>query len=144
MMDFGCHRLEIMINLLGEPSQIVGATSNVVFPRAVEDTASALLVFPSGCQGSVIVTHAAREPRDTLDIYGSEGSLHVDALNEGILRIVTKNGGRSERLPPHSNLHQPLIEDFAQAVIEGRLPLVDGQAGRAVSLALAAIYNPLS
>lgn len=141
MMDFGCHRIEIVINLLGEPTRVVGATTNAAFVREVEDTATALLVFPSGCQALVIVTHAAMESRDTLDIYGSEGSLHLDVLNEGRLRIVTRDGERTECYPPHRNLHQPLIDDFAGAIIEKRQPQVDGHDGRLVSLALAEIYG---
>lgn len=143
MMDFGCHRLEILINLFGPPSYVTGVTSNAAIQREVEDTATALLLFPSGCQALVIVTHATTQSRDTLDVYASDGSLHVDVLNEGVLRIVTRSGESTERHPPHRNLHQPLIEDFAAAVIEGRQPRVDGLAGRAVSAALTEIYRPL-
>ena len=141
MMDFGCHRLEILMNVLGEPSGISGATTKAAFTREVEDTATALLTFPSGCQGVVVVTHAAFAQRDTLEIYGSEGSLHVGVLNEGTLQIVTRDGERTEELPPHKNLHQPLVDDFARAILEGRSPGVDGHAGRNVSIALAQIYN---
>jgi predicted dehydrogenase len=141
MMDFGCHRLEILINLFGPPTSVTGATTSAALVRKVEDTATATLVFPSGCQAWVAVTHATLESRDTFDIYGSDGSMHVDVLNEGVLRIVTRDGERIERHPPHRNLHQPLIEDFVQAVIEHRRPLVDGEIGRQVSLALTDIYR---
>lgn len=144
MMDFGCHRIEIFLDLLGplsEPAGVKAVTTQALFSRAVEDTAVAVFSFASGAAGVLTVTHAAREALDTLDLYGSEGSVHIPVLNQGVLQIRTAGGERTEACPPHSNLHQPLVEDFIAAVKEGRAPRVDGEAGRAVSIALAQIYG---
>jgi predicted dehydrogenase len=65
----------------------------------------------------------------------------VDVLNLGLLRVVTPEGVRDERHPPHANLHQPLIEDFVAAVRAGRAPAVTGEIGREVNRVLAAIYD---
>jgi predicted dehydrogenase len=140
MFDFGCHRVEVLINLLGDVKAVRGLTSNVLFERGVEDTAGALLQFGRGTTGSITVTHAAREPQDTLELFGSEGSIRVEVVNEGRLRIRTKDGERFESHPPHANLHQPLVEDFARAVVEGGRPRVDGHAGQKVSEVLELIY----
>ena len=140
MFDFGCHRIEVLLGLFGVAEGVRGLAGNVLFPREVEDTACALIRFERGTQAVLSVTHAAREPQDTLEIFGSEGSIHVDVLNEGRLRIKTKGGERVEVHPPHANLHQPLIEDFARAVAEGRRPRVDGRVGQAVSEVLELIY----
>jgi predicted dehydrogenase len=91
--------------------------------------------------GLVSVSHAALDSRDTLELYGTEGSARTQALNEGTLRVVTRAGEREERLPPHANLHQPLVEDFIAALREGRDPTVTGEIGREVSRVLAAIYQ---
>jgi len=141
MMDFGCHRLEVLLDLLGPIEETRGFLSNVRFrEREVEDTAVAHLRFRSGAQAVLTVTHAASERRDTLDVFGTDGSAHVAVLNEGGLRIVTADGTREERHPPHANLHQPLVEDFVAAVRDGRDPAVTGEIGLEVSRALAAIY----
>jgi predicted dehydrogenase len=141
MFDFGCHRIEVLLNLLGPVREVKGLAGNVLSARDVEDTATALFEFESGAQGVLAVTHAARAPQDTLDIFGSEGSIHVAALNEGRIRIVTAAGEREEAWPPHPNLHQPLIDDFARAVLDGREPRVGGQTGRAVAEVEEAIYR---
>jgi predicted dehydrogenase len=141
MMDFGCHRLEVLRDLLGPIEEAHGFLSNVRFrQREVEDTAVAHLRFGSGAQAVLTVTHAASERRDTLDIVGTGGSAHVAVLNEGGLRIVTADGGREERHLPPANLHQPLVADFVAAVRERRDPAVTGEIGLEVSRALAAIY----
>jgi predicted dehydrogenase len=140
MFDFGCHRVEVLLNLFGDVARVKGLASNVLFAREVEDTACALLQFERGPQAVLSVTHAAREAQDTLEVFGSEGSVRVDVLNEGRLRIRSGAGERAETHPPHPNLHQPLIEDFARAVVGARAPRVDGRTGQRVSEILELIY----
>jgi predicted dehydrogenase len=141
MMDFGSHRLEIFLNLFGKAEEVHGYADRLLFERAVEDTSGAWLRFESGVRAVLTVTHAAITPRDTLEIFGSEGSLHVGVLNEGDLRIVTPEGERQEAHPPHANLHQPLVEDFLAAIREGREPAVNGAVGREVQRLLEAVYG---
>jgi predicted dehydrogenase len=143
MFDFGCHRIEVLLNLFGPVSKVQGELRNILFEREVEDTCVAVLQFAAGPCGVITVTHAAQEAQDTLDIFGSRGSLHVANLNAGTLRIKTVAGERTEIHPPHANLHQPLIEDFAQAVLTGRAPQTDGAVGREVARIEAEIYQSL-
>ena len=142
MADFGCHRIEVLLHLLGPLAEAHGFPDNVRFrERDVEDTFVARLRFRSGSIAVVSVTHAALERRDTLEIFGTRGSAHVSVLNQGDLRIVTSAGVREERHPPHPNLHQPLVEDFVAAVREGREPAVNGEVGLEVTRVLARLYG---
>jgi predicted dehydrogenase len=141
MFDFGCHRVEVMLNLFGPIARTLGVTCTVLFEREVEDTAIAQFQFESGACGILTVTHAAFESQDTLDIFGSSGSLHIARLNEGVLQIKTAIGERSETLPPHANFHQPLINDFVQAVMERQQPKVTGETGREVARIEEEIYQ---
>jgi predicted dehydrogenase len=140
MMDFGCHRLEILLNLFGPIERTTAVIGRALLDREVEDTCVAIFEFGSGAQASLAVTHAAFESRDTLDIYCSAGSIHTTSLNRGEIRIVTTAGERIESYPPHANLHQPLIEDFTRAVLDGREPEVGGDVGRAVAMIEEEIY----
>lgn len=134
MFDFGCHRIEVLMNVFGPINQVAAVRSNALFRRDVEDTAIALFQFEGGACGALTVTHAAHEAQDTLSIFGSQGSLHVPVLNEGELRILSERGERAESHPPPDNLHAPLIMDFVAAVREDREPRVDGSIGRAVAM----------
>ena len=140
MFDFGCHRIEILLNIFGPIARTIGSTSSVLFDRQVEDTAVALFEFESRMRGVLTVTHAAVEPQDTINIFGSDGSIHIPALNQGIMRIKTAADERTETHPPHSNLHQPLIDDFTQAVLTDSEPQVDGAVGCDVAKIEAEIY----
>ena len=141
MMDFGCHRIEILQNLFGEADGVVGAVSNDVFSRAVEDTAVATIHFKTGATTVVSVTHATPEVVDRIEIIGTQGSISIPALNSPEVLVRTKQGERTESHAPHRNLHQPLIEDFIAAVRDDRSPTVDGHAGKRVSVVLERIYG---
>jgi predicted dehydrogenase len=140
MMDFGCHRLEVLTHLFGTVRRTAALVANVVLDRDVEDTAAVLLQFEDGPCAAVTVTHAAEERQDTLQVFGTRGSVHVDDLNAGALRIRTGDRSRVESHPPAANLHRPLIDDFVEALRRGREPAVTGEIGRAVAAIEDEIY----
>jgi predicted dehydrogenase len=140
MFDFGCHRIEVLTNILGPIMKVKAMTANVSFGREVEDTATALFQFERGTSGVLSVTHAAREAQDTLEIFGSRGSIHVSSLNDGTMRVSGEQGERVETHSPDANLHAPLIRDFVDAVMNDREPAVSGETGRAVAQIEEEIY----
>ena len=141
MMDFGCHRLEILLNLFGKASRVESINANVAYDREVEDTSAALMQFESGTCASLVVTHAAQESQDTLDIFGTAGSIHIASLNSGEIKIVKGYETRIEMHPPSANFHSPLIEDFADAIINDREPRISGKTGRDVAVIEDKIYG---
>jgi predicted dehydrogenase len=141
MFDFGCHRLELLLMLFGPVRRVQGLTANVIFDREVEDTAVALLQFERGPCATLTVTHAAIEPRDTFRVFATRGSIHIPVLNAGEITIIRDGVERSESCPPHPNLHQPLVQDFVDALLGGREPGVSGEVGREVALIEAAVYE---
>lgn len=145
MMDFGCHRIEVLLNLLGPIDGVHSSIGSVLFEREVEDTAVAVFDFASplgnGARGVLNVSHATWQAQDTLTIFGSAGSLHVPVLNQGALHIQTANGARNEVHPPYPNIHQPLIAEFAEAVLAQREPAVGGAIGREVARLEELIYR---
>jgi predicted dehydrogenase len=142
MADFGCHRIEVLLDLLGPVASSRGFPTKARFKeREVEDTCVAHLSFESGAQAMVSVTHAALEQRDSVEVIGTLGSARIPILNEGLLRITTAAGTRDEQHPPHANLHQPLIDDFVAAVREKRDSTVTGVVGLEVQRILDAIYG---
>jgi predicted dehydrogenase len=140
MMDFGCHRLDVLLHLFGPVRRTMSVVGNVVFDRAVEDTAAVLMQFEQGPFGVVAVTHASRERQDTMQIVGARGSLQIDELNGGGLRIHAGDTERVESHPPAANVHRPLIDDFVEAVRTDRDPAVTGDMGRAVAAIEDQIY----
>jgi predicted dehydrogenase len=140
MADFGCHRLEVMLHLLGPVRRVTSIVSTVALRREVEDTAATLLQFERGATGMVVVSHAAADGQDTFDLFGTNGSVRIASLNRGDVVVRAAGRERLESHPPAANVHKPLVDDFVEAVRAGRAPLVDGDAGRAVAAVQDAIY----
>jgi predicted dehydrogenase len=140
MMDFGCHRIEVLINLFGPVRRTAGIVATVAFDREVDDTAAVVMQFAGGACATLAVTHASQQPRDTLDVFGTLGSVHVGSLNAGDVTVCAAGRDRTESHPPAANLHRPLVDDFVEAVLTGRAPLVDGHVGRAVAAIEDVIY----
>jgi len=142
MFDFGCHRIEVLLDIFGDVRDVKATLGNTFFvDREVEDTAMAVFQFERGTCGTLTVTHAAREPQDTFDLYCTNGSIHIPVLNEGTMRVLGPDGERIETHPNARNIHQPLIDDFAAAVLENRDPVVTGEIGRAVAKVEEKIYS---
>jgi predicted dehydrogenase len=141
MFDFGCHRLEVFLNLFGPVAEVRGVAAEVALSRGVEDTAVAILRFERGPVATVRVTHATSESKDTLEVYGRTGSIHVPRLNGPELRIRAHGSETVEQHPPPANLHEPLVEQFVRAVSRSEAPAVDGATGREVNRLLAAILG---
>lgn len=141
MFDFGCHRIEVLLDLFGPIGDVKATLANTYFDREVEDFASAIFQFERGACATLTVTHAAQEPQDTFNLYCTRGSIHIPVLNQGIMRILTTDGAHTESHPNASNIHQPLIDDFTRAVLENRNPLVTAEIGRTVALLEQKIYR---
>jgi predicted dehydrogenase len=141
MFDFGCHRIELLLNLFGDVSDMKATLAKTFFDREVEDVATAIFHFERGACGTLTVAHAAREPQDTFDLFCSHGSIHIPVLNEGTIRVLSADGERTEAHPNATNIHQPLIEDFASAGLENRDPVVTGEIGRHVAFIEERIYR---
>lgn len=141
MMDFGCHRIEVLLDLFGEIEAQASLTTTTIFDRDVEDTAAVVMEFAAGPLATITVTHGSFEPQDTLSIFGTKGSIHIPVLNAGRLEVRKPEGSRVESRPPHENIHLPLIRDFTDAVFSQREPRVNGETGRRVAVIEDKIYG---
>jgi len=123
LYDIASHRIDVLNFLFGQPVRATGQLSNVVHHYAVEDNATLMIEYAGGVRGVVDVRWHSKTDRDECRIRGSDGEIDLTPLNGPDLVYP---GGR-ELLPPHSNLHYPMIENFVDAVF-GKAPLLAGGA----------------
>ncbi|MGA2376010.1 MAG: Gfo/Idh/MocA family oxidoreductase [Candidatus Sulfotelmatobacter sp.] len=119
LFDVASHRIDVLNFLFGQPGHVTAQLSNAVHHYAVEDNATVLIEYPGGVRGIVDVRWHSKISRDECRIRGTEGEMNLSPLNGPDLIYP---GGR-ENLPPHANLHYPMIENFVDAV-EGKAPLL--------------------
>lgn len=165
------HQLDMLQWLMGsEIEELFGYWDNLNHPFIeVEDTAIAVLRFKSGGLGQILVSNSQKPGLyGKVHIHGSNGA-SVGAQTEGgspfIAGVTTEveppvndiwsvpgeehllpvwqeeDRATAKRLDPMSYYHKLQIEDFLNAVLEGREPLVNGEEGRKVVEMFSAIYR---
>jgi len=120
LYDTASHRIDACNFLFGRPLRATGLLSNALHDLPVEDSATTLVEYSNGLHAVVDVRWNSRIPRDQFRIVGSEGEIGLDPLNGPTLRLLDGQGHLlEEQLPPHANVHYPLIENFVAAVLDG-------------------------
>lgn len=117
LYDIASHRIDAMNFFFGKVEHACGLRSNAVHRMGVEDSATVLMGLPGGVHGVVDVRWNSRVARDQFRIIGEEGEINLDPFNSPELRLTTRDECRVENLPPHANLHYPLVENFVDAVL---------------------------
>jgi predicted dehydrogenase len=124
LFDIASHRIDVLNFLFGQPQRVTGQLSNVVHHYTVEDNATVLIEYTGGVRGVVDVRWHSKVARDECRIRGTDGEIELSPLNGPDLVLIGTNGpGGRENLPPHANLHYPMLENFVDAV-EGKAPLL--------------------
>lgn len=116
LLDIGSHRIDLLNYFFGEPVKAMGQRSNAVHLNSVEDNATVLVEYANGVRGVVDIRWHSHAPRDECRITGTDGELVLTPLNGPELKAP----GGQRTLPAHENLHYPLIQDFVDAVRDGK------------------------
>ncbi|MFC5649273.1 Gfo/Idh/MocA family protein [Paenibacillus solisilvae] len=91
MIDLGCHPMYLTRLLLGMPES-VSASYGYVTGREVEDNAAAVLRYPDGALGIVEAGFVNPFSPFTLEVHGTEGSLHYSAHSRKVIVASSANG----------------------------------------------------
>lgn len=164
------HHLDLLRWLMGDVAEVTGYWANLNHPSIeVEDTAVAVLRFANGGLGS-IVTSVSQKPGlfSTIHIHGASGAsvgvetdrgatfiAGMSAIAQPPLNDVwtipgeehllatfqVEDRARFARLDATTHYHALQIQDFLQAIVLDRAPLVTGDDGRAVVELFTAIYQ---
>jgi predicted dehydrogenase len=158
LMNQAVHQVDAMIATAGMPSSVRARVRSMRHRAEVEDDAVALLGWPSGATG--VLTASLGDPAglERMEFFGARGAV---VLEDGYDVRVTEHDDAqrlSDECPdeyPELALEWKRLDvaradtewmdclvdahrDFAAAVLDGRPPMVDGEAGtRSVELANA-------
>jgi predicted dehydrogenase len=165
------HQLDLLQWYMGEIEECFGVWSNLNHPYIeVEDTANAILKFKNGGVANIIVSnsqkpgiyckvHVHGENGASVGVQTDGGAMFVAGMStileppvidiwtvpgeEAMLPVwVREESDFFNGLPNQMEYyHERNIEDFLQAVIEGRKPMITGEEGRVTVEIFTAIYR---
>ena len=144
------HVLDLMLSLTGPAASLQAFTATTRLHRMeTEDFAAAGVQFAGGAVGSVVATTATYPgEQERLVLDGTEATA---ALKGGTLQVTWRDG-RSETVGESSGTgggadpmafpcdwHRDLIENFAEAIRDGRQPAIPGREALRVHALIAAM-----
>jgi len=164
------HQLDILLWYMGEIDEVYGVWRNLNHPYIeVDDTAAAIVKFKSGAIGNILVSNSQKPGLyGKVHIHGRNGASVGVQTDGGAMFIAGRTGiaeppvndlwtvpGEEDllkkwiaedtetfsRFDPTVRFMQLQIEDFLNALKEGREPAVTGEDGRRTVELFTAIYR---
>ena len=139
LADMGVHCIDLLEMFFGPVVAVSCWIGNLVHPYRSEDSAVAALVFEGGALGTVDAFFCIpdQSSQNVLELYGSEGSILAKGTigqgSEGEMVFYPRSPGKGyeaqqhrdtgqgiELHPPPVNTYRAEIEEFSQAVLEGK------------------------
>ena len=139
--DMGTHMFDVMIGLLGMPVSVYAKCENLVQKWDVEDCAGIVMKLGSGALATASFSWSSKTWRHEFEIVGTEAKVFWHPYDSG---EVVKTVGRQVDtldLTPAGNVHGPVVQDFVEAVREGRQPVCPLEEAAKTNALLDAIYQ---
>lgn len=164
------HQLDLLLWYMGEVDEVYGVWKNLNHPYIeVEDTAAAVVKFKNGGVGSIVVSNSQNPALyGKVHLFGDNGAAAGVQTDGGAMFIAGMSSiteppvndlwtvpGEEQLLPRWQeedraffnsvdsmhHYHAQQIQDFLDAVAQGRRPLVDAAEGRRTVELFTAIYR---
>ena len=161
LFDMGSHCIDLLEMLLGRAVEITAFTDTIVQDYPAEDSSAVLLRFENGAMGFVDAHFNVPDEASVnmLEIYGSKGRVEgrgtIGQDSTGKMTAVLETGEEGydaeqkrdeavqQVIEPEQvvNIYQAEIEDFCEAIVLDREPLVSGEEGLRNMKLLMAVYE---
>ncbi len=163
LIDMGGHCIDLMEMFFGKLKKVSCLTNNTVHDYSSEDSAVATLSFENGALVVVDTFFCIPDnsSKNVLELYGSKGSIlakntigqgdsgemvaYLEAEDAGYDAQQKRAEGEGIVIAPDSiNTYQAEIEEFSQAILEGREPSNHAGLGLQSQKVLTACYKSAS
>jgi predicted dehydrogenase len=160
LIDMGGHCIDLLEMFFGRISRVSCFINNTIHDYKSEDSAAAMVFFENGAIGTVDTFFCIPDnsSKNVLELFGSRGSiLAKGTIGQGtageMVAFLEREGkaydaqqvrAEAEGMvisPAEINTYKAEIEDFSQAIIEDREPLVGGEAGLRNQKIIEACYK---
>jgi len=160
LIDMGGHCIDLLEMFFGRVAKVSCFINNTIHDYKSEDSAIAMLFFENGALGTVDTFFCIPDSssKNALELYGSKGSIlakgtigqapagemvaFLEQADKSYDAQQTRNKSQGIVIAPEPiNTYQAEIEEFSQAIIEGREPTIRGELGLRSQKVLAACYE---
>ena len=147
--ELGFYLLDIIHNFMGLPSSVMAQTGllNPAVMNDVEELATVVLKFPRGGLFTILLNCSSPGTRHELEWFGTAGRIYWPQWpphdNGPVVKIT---GSGTEQIEAHTpeNWHQPMINDFVEALLTGREPVCTLESAAKTEIITDAIFRSIS
>lgn len=137
LIDLGVHCIDLLRYLIGEYTKIDGMNFHTsCIKMKDEDNCNVLFTFENGAVGIISVSWCS-EPCELIEIYGTEGYLHLDLHSKKPFNFSPKKLQKNEYIKKalsykstKSNYQQALIDHFINCVLKRKQEKPDFADGK--------------
>lgn len=151
LINQGIHTIDLLLDLMGEVSQVYGQVQTTLYPIEGEDLGAAMVNFKNGAMGNITAATCLYPGYpERLEIYGTDGSAileggkliqwDIKGRNSGISVSGQTVSGASDPAAIGSELHAAQWRLFLDSVRNNLATVVDGETGRKSVELIRAIY----
>jgi len=141
LSDMGCHMFDLIIDLFGTPTHVFARAESLVHGWDVEDSSAIVMKLPNGAQLLASFGWNSKTWTHELEIVGTEARLRWFPSDNGpVMKTVGRDTVEIES-PNADNVHQPLVEDFVNAIRTGGQPICPLSSAMQTNRVLDAIYE---
>ncbi len=114
--DMGCHELDILMFLFGEPESVAGYAANFGGLYTPEDTVVASIKFKSGLiyNGSWCFVSPENSAIDRIEVMGDSGSLIFSCFEFTPIGVTDRDGKREYPVDPPEHVQYPMISAIVE------------------------------
>jgi UDP-N-acetyl-2-amino-2-deoxyglucuronate dehydrogenase len=153
LINQAIHAIDMLLWLTGMPTRVTAQMRTLNHQIQVEDAAMAILEYPNGALGLIqATTDAFPGYAERLEFYGSNGGAvyhksegklewHIVEPRQDVVDVAEAISGAAGPMTTNAAPHTAQFQDFAAAIREHRLPLVDGREGRRSIEVVEAVYR---
>ena len=140
LFDLGCHRVDVIRWLMGEPKSAIAKINNFTGNYQIDDNSVSVVEFANKALGVIDVAWTHRSGPNLLELYGTEGSL---VAGHGELHFETRKLSDEEKAEYIANAPAAPPEPMQQwinAILRDEPMTINIQDGRNLTELMQAFY----
>ncbi len=141
LSDLGSHMFDLIIGLFDLPRSVVARVKTLTHDYEVEDSSAVIMELRSGAPVLACFCWNSKTWTHEFEVVGTEAKVRWYPSDTGKVLITVGRDVQELDMPNADNVHAPLVEDFAHAVIGGRDPIVPVAEAAKTNVLLDAIYE---
>ena len=140
LFDLGCHRMDVVRWLMGEPKKVMAIINNFTRNYDIDDNSATIIEFANRGIGMVDVAFVHRSGPNPLELYGTEGAI---VLGVGPISLTTRklSGDKvSEYIASGPQGLPSPMQQWINAIEDGTPMTITIEDGRNLTELLQAAY----